>query len=247
MAILKATRTTKYKRKFHPPALKSLPKELLTEVLGRVASASFTDLFNAKLSCKDFFEVAEDDYILQQVSLEKFPIIPYRLSNEESSFLKRCEEFGNPESLFRQGVIDYFSLARKESGLEYLKRAAEKGHLEAIYVYGIVLLCSEGQLKQEGLKIVSCLKSSKSRGLTECRKRIKTLIWGMWIKNSIVRQQALCSNPKKPCQVLKKIKGWESSEGELDEDDETDLCEACRCNCEVTWFSNMLRGRILDI
>jgi len=106
-------------------SIKSLPNELLTEVLGHVASTSFTDLFNVKLSCKYFLEVAKDDYIFQRISLEKFPVVPLRISNEASSFFKRCEESGNPESLFRQGMIDYFSLAMIESGLEYLKRVAK--------------------------------------------------------------------------------------------------------------------------
>ncbi len=241
MAIIKATRTTKHKIKFHCPTINSLPKELLIDVLGRVASVSFTDVFNAKLSCKDFLEVAEEDYIFQHVSLEKFPIIPCRITKEASYFLNRCEQFGNPESLFRQGVIDYFSLMRMESGLEFLKRASEKGHLEATYVYGIALLCS--QSKQEGLKILSFLKRTQSRGLKECRKRIRIAIRCMWIRNFIiVKQQALCSC-EKPCQVLKKIRGWESNNNELDEDDDS-LCEVCSCNCEVTWFSDMLRGKV---
>ncbi|KAM3700819.1 hypothetical protein ACB098_05G126000 [Castanea mollissima] len=225
MATIKATRRTKYKRNFHSSSIKSLQNELLTEVLSH-------------LSCKYFLEVAKDDYIFQCISLENFPIVPLCKSNEASSFLKRCEEFGNPESLFRQRVIDYFSLTMIESELVYLKRAAEKGHSEATYVYEIILLCSEDQLKQEGLKILSSLKMTKSSGLKECRKRMRTVMRDMWIRNSIVRQQVLCSR-KEPCHVLKKKRGWESSDHELDEDDNT-LCEACSCNCEITWFSNML-------
>ena len=60
----------------------------------------------------------------------------------------------------------------------------------------------------------------------------------MWISNSIVRQLVLCSL-KEPCHVLKEKGEWESSDNELDEDDNT-LCEACSCNCEVNWVSNML-------
>lgn len=83
---------------------------------------------------------------------------------------------------------------------------------------------------------------TKSSGLKECRKRMRTVISDMWFSNSIVRQQVLCSL-KEPCQVLKKKREWESSDNELDEDDNT-LCEACSCNCEVTWFSNMLGRRV---
>ncbi|KAL4638718.1 putative F-box protein At1g67623 [Castanea sativa] len=252
MAKIEATRkieykrTTSYKRKSYSSSIKSsLPKELWTEVLGYVASTSLADLFNVKLSCKDFSELAEDFYIFQQASLKKVPTNPFCLSNlskKASSFLELCLKFGNPESLFRQGVIDYFSLGRIKSGLEYLKRAADKGHLEATYVYGIILLCSEGELKQEGLRILSSLKRSNSGGMKECRKRTKTLMQsGFWVRNFIVRQLVMCCR-EEPCQVLIRNSGWESNDIELDADDDA-LCDACSCNCEVKWFSNILPGK----
>lgn len=95
------------------------------EVLSHVASTSFTDLFNVKLSCKYFLEEAKDDYIFQRISLAKFPIFPLCISNEASSFLK-CEEFGNPKSLFRQRMIDYFSLMMIESELVCLNEQQRK-------------------------------------------------------------------------------------------------------------------------
>ncbi|XP_030960839.1 putative F-box protein At1g67623 [Quercus lobata] len=254
MAKIQATRTseykrtTSYKRKSYSSSIKSsLPKDLWTEVLGHVASTSLADLFNVKLSCKDFSELAEDFYIFQQASLKKIPTNPFCLDEKASPFLKLCLNFGNPESLFRQGVIDYFSLGRIKSGLEYLKRAADKGHLEATYVYGIILLCSEGELKQEGLRILSTLKRSNSGGLKECRKRTKTVMQsGFWVRNFIVGQRVLCCR-EEPCQVLKRKvlkrnSGWEPNDIELDADDDA-LCDACSCNCEVKWFSNILPGK----
>ena len=240
-------RKTEYKRtrrrSYSLSTKSSLPDDLWTEVLGSVASTSLTDLLNVKLSCKYFSELAEDFYILQRASIKKIPANPFCLSKKASSFLKLCLKSGNPESLFRQGVIDYFSLGRIKSGLEYLKRAADKGHLEATYLYGIILLCSEGELKQEGLRILSSLKRSNSGGLKECRKRTKTMMQsGFWVRNFIgIRQQVLCCR-KEPCQVLKRNSGWEPNDFELDADDDA-LCDACSCNCEVEWFSNVLPGK----
>ncbi|KAL0004498.1 hypothetical protein SO802_012059 [Lithocarpus litseifolius] len=251
MAKIKATRKSEYKRtsfkrKSYSSSIKSsLPKDLWTEVLGHVASTSLADLFNVKLSCKDFSELAEDFYIFQQASLKKIPTNPFCLSflsEEALSFLKLCLNFGNPESLFRQGVIDYLSLGRIKSGLEYLRRAADKGHLEATYVYGIILLCSEGELKQEGLRILFSLKRSNSGGMKDCRKRTKAVMQsGFWVRNFIVGPQIMCCR-EEPCQVLKRNSGWEPNDIELDADDDA-LCDACSCNCEVQWFSNILPGR----
>ena len=96
---------------------KNHANDLWTKVLGYVATTSLTDLFNVKLSCKYFSELAEDFYILQQASLKKIPSNPFCLSKKASSFLKLCLKSRNPDSLFRQGVNDYFSLGRIKLGL----------------------------------------------------------------------------------------------------------------------------------
>ncbi|KAI3741099.1 hypothetical protein L1987_58766 [Smallanthus sonchifolius] len=85
---------------------KSLPQDLLVDVLARVASSSFTDVFNAKLSCKDFPESTKDDYIFQCISIDKFPLTHWFPPSEQVlSFLTHCF---NSESLLRKGMIDYF-------------------------------------------------------------------------------------------------------------------------------------------
>ncbi|KVI05759.1 hypothetical protein Ccrd_015936 [Cynara cardunculus var. scolymus] len=88
------------------PVVGSLPGDLLIDVLARVASSSFTDLFNAKLSCRDFLGAAEDEYIFQHVSIDKFPVIHwFPPSDELLSFLNQCIDKGNPEAMFRQGMF----------------------------------------------------------------------------------------------------------------------------------------------
>jgi hypothetical protein len=62
----------------------------LTEVLTKVASSSFTDLFKAKLTCGDLCGLAEEDHIFQQASLENIP--HSWCTNAEVLFLKRCKE-----------------------------------------------------------------------------------------------------------------------------------------------------------
>ena len=100
-----------------PSCYNSLLEDLWTEVLGYVALTSLTNLFNVKMSCKYFSKLAEDFYILQRASIKKILANPFCLSKKASSFLKLCLKSGNPESLFRQGVIDYFSLGSIKSGL----------------------------------------------------------------------------------------------------------------------------------
>lgn len=38
-------------------------------------------------------------------------------------------------------MLDYFQQKRTKSDFECLKTVAEKGHMEAMYIYNIILLC----------------------------------------------------------------------------------------------------------
>ncbi|KAL6983842.1 hypothetical protein U1Q18_017216 [Sarracenia purpurea var. burkii] len=181
---------------------------------------------------------AEDNYILQNVSIENFPVIQWFKCDEMDSFLNRCKENGNPEALYRQGMVEYFSYVRMESGLEHLKRAADKGHVEASYVYGIILLCMGGESSIQGLKHLNAMKrSSKSKNLRilkECRERIKTILRTMWVNNHLVHHETgfCCHAQTRAIEV----ESWEGRQ--YVEDDKG--CEACIWDREVALFCDML-------
>lgn len=215
--------------------LTSLPDDMLTEVLSLVASSSLVDLFNLELSCRDLYLASQEKYILQKVSMEKFPAIPWtHMSDKAYKFLKRCRENGNPEALYRQGVVEYFSSMKIDSGFDCLKLAYNMRHLEASYVLGIILLCRDGDSFQKGLDILKSLyKSTNTIKLRECRRTVSTLIRTMWIRNYInPSYKADCTNKS----WIPKTIGWPS-------DEEIDLCcENCKCYEEVVFFCKMLRG-----
>ncbi|KAJ6757033.1 hypothetical protein OIU74_026315 [Salix koriyanagi] len=219
---------------------KGIPKDLLTEVLARVASTSFSDLFTAKLSCKEFLEAASENYILEHITIEKFPVIPWRISHGASSFLDRCKENGNPEALFRQGMVEFFSSKKPESGFQHLKNAAIKGHAEAKYICGIILVCHGGQSKQEGIELLSSLKNCRSRhrSVKECRNRIKGILQSMWIdKSEAGNGPEEPKNHGRTCNCSKFTnRGWI-------EEEEYTTCDYCVWDHEATLFCKILRAR----
>jgi hypothetical protein len=139
-----------------------LPNNMLTEVLTKVASFSFIDLFKAKLTCRDLCGLAEEDHIFQQASLEN--ILHSWCTNAEVLFLKRCKESGNPDVIFKEGMHGYFTSKNPKLGLKLLETAHEKGHIEATYIYSIILICLGGQLKHQGLQILTSLLFCKLKG-----------------------------------------------------------------------------------
>lgn len=247
----------KCRKKNHHHWFKHVPKELVTEILARVASLSVTDLINAKTSCKEFFEAALEDYVFEHVNITSFPVIPWWINHRASSFLERCKKSGNPEALFRQGMIDYFSTLKHDSGLKFLKKAASKGHMEATYVYGIILVCYGGKHQNKGVKLLSDLKRSKSSFIiTECRRKVQKIVRIMWVRNYIVgigqteekekflkkRKSCNCCNTKALCSLAgdqtRNYSRWKSDE---DFEDDHFSCDSCLWDLEAMKFCKMLR------
>ncbi|GMI67320.1 hypothetical protein HRI_000401300 [Hibiscus trionum] len=212
------------------PTIFSLPNELIAEVVARVAATSANDFFNVVLSCKVFNRIAEDNYILRHVTLEKFPVVPWG-STEQAFFLDKCKRSGHPEALYREGVIKYFSFAKVEEGLNCLNSAAKIGHLGASYVLGVILLCVE-KTEEEGRRLLSYVRSES--GIGESRKKLKDIISVTWLKMRLKPKPNSCPMQEQH----RRRRGWPS-----DSDDEVD-CEACGCHSEVDFVCNLLRGII---
>ncbi|XP_016695575.1 putative F-box protein At1g67623 isoform X1 [Gossypium hirsutum] len=229
--FLKLTkRVRKSKTNSFTTSIFSLPNELLiTEVLARVAATSVCDFFNLILSSKAFHQTANDNYILGHVSLDKVPVIPWRLP-KQAFFLEKCKETGHPEALYREGVVQYFSFAKEGEGLNCLNSAAKVGHVGAAYVLGVILLCIEEGGK--GRRLLNYVKSKK--GIGESRKKFKDVINRLWLNNFLEPKPNAC-----PMQAQHRRKQrWPS-----DDDDDNDVsCEACGCHLQVIFVCNLLRG-----
>ncbi|GFS45500.1 NAD(P)-binding Rossmann-fold superfamily protein [Actinidia rufa] len=175
---------------------------MLVNVLARVASSSSADLFKSKLwggAC-----------VLERASIEKYPVIHQWLKSEKvNSFIHLCAESGNPEAMYRQGMIEYFSM-NMELGLEHLRRAAEKGHGEASYVNGIIRLCRVGDLD---FQLWNATKWNRFK-IQECREKVRRVIESIWINNHVVRQQPNLCNHERTSQ-----RGRQTWKGRMEDDE----------------------------
>ncbi|XP_027122098.1 putative F-box protein At1g67623 [Coffea arabica] len=207
----------------------SLPTEVLSEVLTRVASSSSTDLFWAKLCCKLLNEVSDADIVYQRVSLAKFELVPWHKNHKVSSFLKKCRQCKNPDVLYRKGVVDFFTDKHGDSALECLEEAANSGHADAAYALGIIYIFVGGdELKRKGISLLSGMKKSgilKGR-VKLCRDNLRALLRMIWVKNPVF------ANPTPICCAMtheRKTSSWP-----MDADDvEESTCEGCACDEEI--------------
>ncbi|KAL2346555.1 hypothetical protein Fmac_000555 [Flemingia macrophylla] len=181
--------------------IKSLPRDMLVEVVARVASDSVDDLCSIKKCCKDFLGASEDKRVWQHVSLDKFPLLPWFPNHKTFSFFQRCRESGNIEILYREALREFFNYPN--GNISGLKMVAQENHMEAKYIYGMILLCSHDDvLRKEGFEYMRFLRKSKC--IVRCRNNVKKfagdLIWkgkGMLVRNEIPL-----------CRCKNTCKGW---------------------------------------
>ncbi|KAK9276742.1 hypothetical protein L1049_006278 [Liquidambar formosana] len=170
----KGTKKQRITSMLRVPPIFLLNNELIVDILAHVGASSFMDLFNAKLCCKVFNEAAKHDLVYMHVCLKKIPTNPWCPSEQLSSFLMRCRECGNPEALFRQGLLEYFNREERELGLNYFQRATISGHIEASYILGIINLCS-GELGI-GIQLLDSIRRSRVTRVGECRRKLKAAL-----------------------------------------------------------------------
>lgn len=218
-----------------------LPEDLLIEILAKVAASSLTNLFNAKLVTKNFLKASENGYIFRHASLKNFSNLLWGNNDKFWSFMENCNKNGNSEALYKKGMLEFFTHCKEASGLDNLKVAAQKGHVEASYVYGVILYLTSS--KQEGLEFLKRCEAKLGGQMVECRRRVKEFVGEIWINNKIFLPENDSSDQKSCSCVIKKNKvrnnGWDC----IDEDDSygEGTCEACKWNGEVLRFCNMLR------
>ncbi|KAL9326315.1 hypothetical protein ACSQ67_006960 [Phaseolus vulgaris] len=107
--------------------IKSIPQDFLLNVVARVSSKSYIDHYNMKLCCRDFFNASKENYMWQQVSLEKFPLIPWSHKEAFDSFMQSCKEGGNIEALYGVGLQELKSFVGDiEKDMKGLKMAAKR-------------------------------------------------------------------------------------------------------------------------
>ncbi|KAH1103165.1 hypothetical protein GYH30_037240 [Glycine max] len=113
-----------------------------------------------------------------------------------------------------------------------LKIAALEGHMEAKYVFGMILLCShDDELRKQGLEYMRFIR--KSMCIIKCRNRVKQFVDHLWKGNGmLVRNRIPLCRCKNTCKGRRVKKGvWSFL------DDDINLCEYSRWDHEIDFFN----------
>lgn len=117
------------------------------------------------------------------------------------------------------------------SSIDCLMRAAKSGHLEAMYVLGIIMILHGGESKEQGMKIIIDMKTLQTKeNIDRIRERFSRTLGSMWVNNTMVVGQVMptcCTIGEHP-----KSSRW----GKLEDSG----CEACSCDQEIVHLWEIL-------
>nr|GMC61780.1 putative F-box protein At1g67623 [Ipomoea batatas] len=129
----------------------SLPHNLITDILVRVAAHSFKDFINVKLCCRGWNELGEDGYVLKHLSLHEF--------KEWKLLLPESEEY-----------------KRKSSWL--VNKCADAGHGGAEYAAAMISILRGSEEGWESgtlrLKVMMQCKELRKKAIDAHRQMINT-------------------------------------------------------------------------
>ncbi|PIN22462.1 hypothetical protein CDL12_04828 [Handroanthus impetiginosus] len=199
-----------------------IPKELLRDIVARVAASSLTDYINVKLSCKMLKEVAENSCVEIH-------------TDETNNFINRCLENGNSDALYRLGMVQYFGRDNLDLALKYLNKSASLDHVGAYYIICIILIYSGDDFIKGGVDFLSTMKMSR-----QYRKRVKfyrehliRILGLISINNStVLRRRPICCTKNHKLVTRFGV--------EDDEEDYYVFCDACTCDIEMAYIFAML-------
>ncbi|RYQ86123.1 uncharacterized protein [Arachis hypogaea] len=99
----------------------------------------------------------------------------------ERRFIDRCVEAGNADAILRQGLTEYFWIARRGIGMELLSKAWTEGSVEVGYLSAMLLLCDH-ENEEEMQRGVEMLESIRTFGDVErCREFFADIFWERWV------------------------------------------------------------------
>ncbi|KAF8049880.1 hypothetical protein N665_2102s0003 [Sinapis alba] len=155
-----------------------LPRDIHVIILARVARSSETDLRNAMASTPTLGLAAADLRVYKNLDLQMHTISPLASINHFRSLMDRCLASGNVQAHYVRGIQEYFHNTDTVTGIYHLRVSAEGSYADAVYLYGMIMLCSGA--RDVGHAYIDMLGWRDSPvKVDECWGRIKTSLHGI--------------------------------------------------------------------
>ncbi|KAJ3692354.1 hypothetical protein LUZ60_012704 [Juncus effusus] len=126
----------------------ALSDDLVILILSKVSASASSpaDLINVLLVNNRFSNLGLDREVLANAALKSLWVRAKNWSDSAHQFLIRCADADNVEACYFLGMIEFYCLAYHASGIDLLKRAAQRSHAGALYSLAIIYFNGSGSL-----------------------------------------------------------------------------------------------------
>ncbi|KAF8096418.1 hypothetical protein N665_0309s0044 [Sinapis alba] len=155
-----------------------MPTEIQVEIFSRVAKISRAGVRNLIAAIPPLATSAAVPLVYKNLNLHPLTIHPLASLTRYNDLMDRCLASGNLHAHYIRGIQEYFHNNNVDEGLPHLRTAAEGLYDNAIYLYGIIMLCrGETAVGQSMLDSLGWRENKKHADT--CWKRIKRSIHGI--------------------------------------------------------------------
>ncbi|XP_071719036.1 putative F-box protein At1g67623 [Rutidosis leptorrhynchoides] len=163
--------------------LETLPQDMFVGIFSRVGQDSSEQLFILKFVCKRFLMLSDDPLVCKRMSFDRCDLVPWR-NPKMDHIIGRCYFFGNPNAIFRRGLINYFDKSYTELGLRLLEEAARSQIIEAVCVYRLIMFGSHQiEAKHVRLKVLKKTFPPVLDLVVAVRNKVFHLLHELWLHN----------------------------------------------------------------
>ncbi|OIW16790.1 hypothetical protein TanjilG_00080 [Lupinus angustifolius] len=131
--------------------LDGLPDDLVVFILSKVSStaSSPSEFINILLTCKRLNRLGLHRMVLSKAGPKVFDFKAKNWSEHVHRFLKQCVNAGNLNACYTLGMIRFYCLKNRASGLSLMAKAAMKSHAPALYSLAVIQFNGSGGTKQD--------------------------------------------------------------------------------------------------
>ncbi|KAK7282041.1 hypothetical protein RIF29_10531 [Crotalaria pallida] len=129
----------------------SLPDDLVVFILSKLSSSasSPSQFINILSTCKRLNRLALHRMVLSKAGPKVFAIKATNWSEYVHRFLKQCVNSGNLDASYTLGMIRFYCLKNRASGLSLMAKAAMKSHAPALYSLAVIQFNGSGGTKRD--------------------------------------------------------------------------------------------------
>ncbi|PKA62059.1 F-box protein [Apostasia shenzhenica] len=128
-----------------------LPDDLILVILSKLSTSANapSDLISIHLSCRRLNRLGMNPLVLSRLSARGTGVRAKNWTESAHRFLKRCADAGSLESCYTLGMIQFYCLENRVSGVSLMAKAAMGLHGAALYSLAVIQFNGSGGSKND--------------------------------------------------------------------------------------------------